>query len=80
MTPRGKPHIESSRTSIESSVSTDIVESIGYKYMDHEPTVPSTLMPVDFDLKPKPASNSHPILKIVVGGFVLALVLFLLKR
>ena len=48
--------------------------------MDHEPTVPSTLMPVDFDLKPKPASNSHPILKIVLAGFVLALVLFLFKR
>jgi hypothetical protein len=48
--------------------------------MDHEPTVPSTLMPVDFDLKPKPASKGHPILKIVLGGFVFALVLFLFKR
>lgn len=48
--------------------------------MDDEPTVPSTLMPVDFDLKPKPPTNGHPILKIVLAGFVLAFVLYLIKR
>lgn len=47
--------------------------------MDHEPTVPSTLMPADFDLKPKPVSNGHPILKIVLGVFMFVLMLYLFK-
>ena len=51
-----------------------------HKYMDHEPTVPSTLVPVDFEQKQRPAPYGHPILKIVLAGLVFVLVVFLFKR
>lgn len=48
--------------------------------MDHEPTVPSTLVPVDFEQKQRPAPYGHPVLKIVLAGLVFVLVVFLFKR
>jgi hypothetical protein len=48
--------------------------------MNTDTTIPSLLMPTDFDLKPKKPSKSHPIMNILAGSVVLLLVFILFKR
>jgi hypothetical protein len=48
--------------------------------MDHDSTIPSTLMPDDFgDLRKKESSDSHPIMKLMVGAIIFVAFLALFK-
>jgi hypothetical protein len=49
--------------------------------MDHDSTIPSTLMPDDFadSKKKKESSDGHPIMKLIWGGFILVAFLALLR-
>jgi hypothetical protein len=48
--------------------------------MDHDSTIPSTLMPDDFaESKKNESSGSHPILKLIFGALILVALLALFK-